>query len=816
MVKPRKQPAWTSISAVVAGVIGILAIIAIALGFYSGGFKSGGSDPFPGDRVLSQAARSLASAERRIRQNANDESAHLERARSWLTLGHLEGARIELEQWLENGGPEWGDLARSLDELKLKTDEIRALLHEAETSPHPSEKYPPIYALLDDIASRYEGIPKYRALFLKGYLLLRESRKGEAEPIFGEELTTYYPLEAYVKYNYARSVSVTGNEEAALALFDEFIREFASNRLAPLAHLERVNILREAGRDDEAIEECRRMLDRYPTSSFAPKALRKWAEIYEDRMDFENGADIRVRIVRDYPDSEEASDTLEMFFGGLYSLQLLDEGDRLVLTYEALWNHPNDALAVLTQLADSQNLTAEERAKACHGASRCEFALGHYYDSIEWGNRARDLAPQSESGDRAGIRNGWSYSRLNKNDLALEEFRKVAEGHGPLAPIGAQSLCEQAYSMRDLATVKDACTLIIEEYPDSDQTPAALTMLAYLGCRDGLYQSARGYASRCVDNFPDSPESAEAGFWLARAMQGLGRSQEAERAFEGLAKRVPWDFWGIRAAETTRLNDLQYDLLDPMAFNIQRLSCFDSGIAVAWELYDAGTLELAESEFDLALDNGIKGAACGLALVYAEQGRIREGIVELRDAAAVGDQAYLTPEKQNRVLNYLYPRPFESEVRNAALAHDVPPSWLWGAMRQESSFNPDARSGSDARGLIQIMPQTGRFIADQRGAATFDPETLWDPEVNLDYAAWYFAYLRGEVGGDRLLDVLAAYNGGPGAWRSYRQLLPTRDDDIFISAIPSAETSNFAHWVYANVMMYEYILDKEGYQVVPF
>ncbi len=816
LVSPKKAPVWKSVLTVIIGVVLVLVIIVAALWVYASCMGHDPGEFFPGNSDLNSAAGELASAENILRRRPDDDEAHIQRASAFLTLGHLEGVRLEWETWRDDGGSEWGSIGRSLEELELKTDEIRALLHDAEISLHPSDLYPPIYSLLDDIAERYEGIPEYRALFLKGYLLLREGRRAEAEPIFSNELDNYHPLRDYVMYNYGRSLIVAGTEEQALDVFEEFLGEYPSSRLAPLAHLENINILRDLSRTDDAVTECRRMLDRYPTSAFASKALRKWAEILEETMDFDSGAEVRVRILRDYPESAETAETVEMFFDGVYALRHLDDSDRLEVAYAGLWDYPSDALEVLSELADSENLSPDERAMACHGACRSEFLLGHYYECIDWGNRARDLAPGSEYADRSGIRIAWAYNRLDKGDRAMEAFREVAEGRGPLAALGAESLYDMAYGLRNLETVREMCTLIVEEYPTSDQIPDALAMLAYLGCRDGRYQSARGHAETCVTNFPDHPASVEAGFWLARSLVGLGRIREADDAYEELANRNPWNYWGIRAMEIADPNIWVLSAVDPMDFDIERLSCFDGDVAAAWELYDVGTLELAEDEFNLALENDGKGARCGLALIHVEQDRMREGILSLREAAARGDQAYLTPARQQKILDNLYPRPFETEVITAALAHDVPSSWLWGAMRQESAYNSNARSGSDARGLIQIMPQTGRFIADRRGADTFDPETLWDPELNLDFSAWYFSYLRHEVGGDRLLDVLAAYNGGPGALRRYRQQLPTRDNDIFISAIPTNETRNFARWVYANIRMYDYILDMEGYQTVPF
>lgn len=804
---------------ILLGVLIVLFVVMFAFAARLERFQRLFNDPaalFAGDSALQSAARSLETAETEIAARPDDEPAHFSRARAYIEFGNLEGAALEWERWRESGGEDWGEIARRLDELRLKTDEIRALLEDAESSPFPSEKYPPIYTLLDDIAEGFEGIPHYRALFLKGYLLLREGRRAEAEPIFGEELENYVPLRDYVMYNHARSLIVTGSEKDALEEFQRFLHEYPSSRLAPLAHLERINLLRDLGRLNEAVDECGRVIDRYPTSAFAAKTLRKWAEIYETQLDFDNGAAMRVRILRDFPDSEEASDTVDMFIGGVYAPQLLSEEDRLEVAYAAIDSHTSDALGLLTELAESENLTPEQRATASQGAARCEYSYERYYECIEWAERARSLAPGTETADRAGIRIGHAYWRLNKKDLGRQAYWEVIRGRGPLAASAAQVLWGRAYEDRDLGTVEDACRYVVEEYPSSDETPAAMTMLANLGCHSGQYQTAKGYAERCIEAFPNHPVATEAAFWLAEALEGLGRNADARDTLTALAQKCPWSYWGIRAREIARPDEEALAAVDPFDFDIERVSVYDGALGVAWELYDAGTLDLAESEFVHARDDGIAGAMSGLALVYVERSLMHSGIVTLRQAADTGDQAWMTPSRQQKLLDVLYPRPFENEIRTAALAHDIPPSWLWGAMRQESSFDPRANSRSGARGLMQIMPETGRFIAAQRGAATFDPNTLWDPSLNIDYGAWYFFYLRNELGGDRLLDILAAYNGGPGSVRRWRGELPARDTDIFISAIPKEETRNFARWVYANIRMYEAILEARNYQLVPF
>ncbi|MEN8164304.1 MAG: M56 family metallopeptidase [Acidobacteriota bacterium] len=93
----------------------------------------------------------------------------------------------------------------------------------------------------------------------------------------------------------------------------------------------------------------------------------------------------------------------------------------------------------------------------------------------------------------------------------------------------------------------------------------------------------------------------------------------------------------------------------------------------------------------------------------------------------------------------------------ASKSHDLPPALLGLMTLVESGGDPEARSTRGATGLLQVMPATGRSIAEERGLGEVD---LSDPEVNLDLGAWYLARQLETFDGDLQL-ALAAYNGGP-------------------------------------------------------
>lgn len=98
----------------------------------------------------------------------------------------------------------------------------------------------------------------------------------------------------------------------------------------------------------------------------------------------------------------------------------------------------------------------------------------------------------------------------------------------------------------------------------------------------------------------------------------------------------------------------------------------------------------------------------------------------------------------------LYTRQYTYYVKSRA--YTIHPALICGVIKQESGFNPRARSHADARGLMQIIPRTARLL----GA---DPEKLFDAEYNLRYGIQFLAALLTEHKGD-LIKTLSGYNGG--------------------------------------------------------
>jgi soluble lytic murein transglycosylase len=114
---------------------------------------------------------------------------------------------------------------------------------------------------------------------------------------------------------------------------------------------------------------------------------------------------------------------------------------------------------------------------------------------------------------------------------------------------------------------------------------------------------------------------------------------------------------------------------------------------------------------------------------------------------------------------WFYPLNYRETVLAQAKAYGLDPLFVAAVIRQESGFRPHAKSAVGAVGLMQLMPQTGRWAAEKVGLKGFKVEQLEDPTINIRLGCWYLSYLFQQF--KEPDKVLMAYNGGEGnasAW----------------------------------------------------
>ena len=149
-----------------------------------------------------------------------------------------------------------------------------------------------------------------------------------------------------------------------------------------------------------------------------------------------------------------------------------------------------------------------------------------------------------------------------------------------------------------------------------------------------------------------------------------------------------------------------------------------------------------------------------------------------------------------------------SAARDAAVSH-----WLvYAIMRQESRFDARAQSAVNALGLMQIMPATGRRVAQALAIKRYNDALLAEPAYNVRFGAWYTAQLLKRFASNAAL-AAASYNAGPqvvGRWVQTRSPLPT---DAFIEEIPFKETRLYVKNVMTNLAVYSALYSSEAFRL---
>ena len=173
---------------------------------------------------------------------------------------------------------------------------------------------------------------------------------------------------------------------------------------------------------------------------------------------------------------------------------------------------------------------------------------------------------------------------------------------------------------------------------------------------------------------------------------------------------------------------------------------------------------------------------------------------ELARRAEIYDRAINTAIRTSHVHNYQYRylAPYRDVFKQQSQAFDLEEAWVLGITRQESRFIVDAKSSAGARGLMQLMPATARWVAGKIGMA-YSLDRVTEVGTNVTLGTRYLKYVLEDLGHPVL--ATAAYNAGPGRARRWRDGKPL-EGAIYAETIPFNETRDYVKTVMANTVFY--------------
>jgi soluble lytic murein transglycosylase len=168
----------------------------------------------------------------------------------------------------------------------------------------------------------------------------------------------------------------------------------------------------------------------------------------------------------------------------------------------------------------------------------------------------------------------------------------------------------------------------------------------------------------------------------------------------------------------------------------------------------------------------------------------------------IWDRAINTADRTQAQHNYSlrYIAPFGDQVRPKADQLALNNGWVYGLMRQESRFIMNAKSSVGAKGLMQLMPATAKWVAKQIKLTNFHPARVSDMETNVTLGTHYMKMVLDSLDNHPVL-ASAAYNAGPGRARKWRAERPL-EGAIYAETIPFNETRDYVKKVMSNAVYY--------------
>ncbi len=136
-----------------------------------------------------------------------------------------------------------------------------------------------------------------------------------------------------------------------------------------------------------------------------------------------------------------------------------------------------------------------------------------------------------------------------------------------------------------------------------------------------------------------------------------------------------------------------------------------------------------------------------------------------------------------------YPMTYQAEIIRYSHAYHIPPELVAAVILTESKYAENARSHRGAIGLMQIMPDTGKWIAEMLDEP-YSEQKLAEPDTNIRFGTWYLSYLLDEFHGNQNL-ALAAYNAGRGHVEEWMEEKGWDDQFEKVSEIPFTETREY-------------------------
>lgn len=629
--------------------------------------------------------------------------------------------------------------------------------------------------------------------------------------VYAQYRALHTPLELYATLRQAAQQQANGQTADAAASYELVARSDLARGERAGAHEKAIALERQLGRNDKALELYTHLLSFVEQSSYRARILDEAATLARAQQASAQAHTWDSELITQFPESSAAlaavvriqTDRPSMPAGALAHVYETHEQFETALPLL-------DAAIVAASGSDARELQ-RRRALALRAVGDFDAALAALA-AIS----APD--PNDDTGRQAQLDWAQTCGQHGKTQAATDAYRAFAQAYpdDKRAPEALERTATLLERQGDREGAMAERLALGTRYPANEQAQDALDLAAWYFFRTNRPTAAQS-AWESLSTSTSGAVSARAAFWAARATDVAGATAAADTLIARAQQQAPDSYYGLRAAE------LQNTVVTASALLTATTTAAQWGAAEDW-LAAWNTLPVAAQRNPAAIRDN---TAVARALALADVGLFDDAVAEWNEARAqwktdpfklyavarlasengvpyIGlkaaeDLVALAPENAPpqpvAIQRLRYPTPYPDLVVAQARTFGLDPRALYAMLRQESLFDPRARSGAGARGLAQVMPATAQGIAADL-QVEFSESDLERPLISVRFGAFYLSRQL-ELMNRSLPGALAAYNGGYGNATRWANGSTIADQDMFVEMIDFPETASYVKLVYS-------------------
>jgi soluble lytic murein transglycosylase len=678
------------------------------------------------------------------------------------------------------------------------------------------------------------GLSQRRKLFKQAYTSFK---LGDFQQALSGwlKLAGHYPeLEDYVYHYLAQTEAALSQHPAAVTHWQELISRFPYSRLVPEARLGMADSYFMQGDFDRAILIYQQLLDQaWEDKGVRPGIYQKLARGYEQQGKFSQAMAAYHQLWLNHPASPQAEAAQQRIIALSREHSLPLPG----LTDKDFWKRINRLILEGEYASASQELERFRKqfpasplmANSYLKQAKCYLGQQKSSRAIEYLKGLIRRFSQHRLAAEARYRLARLYWNQGRNQRAENYLRQILRDDKARSwQDNAGYVLARIYEEnRKYSKAIENYQQLIAKFPQSPWANIArwrLGWIHYCYLRD-YAKASEHFAQVAPPSNNNSDLYYSARYWQGRCQEELKLSSQAVNLYTSLVEQAGYTYYAqladqrlasLAAAGTPEQASYSVPvsrdelLVEADPFLISRLLTEEDRFHLERVRELAALLMFDDSLGELdAMTNPADPPLAfwyQLSQLYHLLGDYPKSIHLIQRVVDQAGQKGLKLPLE--VWKVCYPLNYWPLIKKQAEATGLDPYLIAAVIRQESVFDPESLSAANAIGLMQVIPSTGRTIAQQLGITGFTPDMLYEPETNLALGSHYLARLIKKFNHNLVL-ALAAYNAGERATTKWWRERKSEDIAQFIENIPYPETRRYIKRVWSNYYNYRRIYQEE-------